>query len=341
MTTPRVQGRTQEEGPMNITNPFCVLPLIMLLGCNTLNPKAVAHPPNKKPWSALAVAPLLLISGDDGFNTYKRTYDIIRTLWNESEWAVIEPAEFTLRDQRDRNFLQSTDLVIRAKDWGLDPRTLVLLQGAVSVREAKSHGQSSVGTSASYQGEASVSLQMYTMEGIKVAQADVVVPLNPFAPHPDYDKRPEIAEAIVACTLSILDACKKCVRRVTRPSLPLFPNPVPLLQSFGPDGTPLRTVLDRVDPITREQMLLQHFQYFLPDVSLKEIQFLGDAPEGVCLAADAPPLDRYDCIRTVNETPVNSPHALSRALDGKDTVNLRVIGANKLERKVLFPIPTH
>ncbi|MEE8408693.1 MAG: hypothetical protein V3T05_03730 [Myxococcota bacterium] len=320
------------------------LAAISIVCCSTPGARVVLESPVKA-LQAIVVSELEIGYDADAFESAKRTHDVLDALWRESSWHVITPREFRFLDPKSENFLHGTDLVIRARALGLDPRKLSMLTGIVSIREARGQatvtGGAGIAVGRDYQATVVVSLELLTMEGTPLVQVEHQRVIDPFAERPDYDDRPEIRAGIRRAVRELIKGCGHCFVATPRPAFVAYTNPVLLLDLPHAKGGTLRQQIAAAGPLERDQLLWRTMQYVWPDLDLPDAQRLSKAPPGACIAGEPQAgLRLGDCIIAIDGEPVDGVHSLGRALTGKSSPTLTVIGAEGRQRSVSYsPTP--
>ncbi len=297
--------------------------------------------PPAQPFLALAVAALEMPRGSPDFEAAKRTEDILEALWRSSKWEVLAPSEFRILHRRGLDNpgpLTATDLVVRAKRLGLDPHRFALLTSSVFMRESSSQAETSKGDESGmgFHGSADVGVSLLLRDamGEHIAELEIERPIDPFAEKPDYDRRPELRDAVQEITRLLISHCPSCFVPVERPSFDLRASPAVLLSATDEAGRTLRERVMSAGPLEQDQLLWTHLQYLEPDIDLAAAKRHLTTTNAACFGEDAPsPFRPGDCVQLASTQPAPSRFELARQLrTGGGMFDL--IGANG-ERRIV------
>jgi hypothetical protein len=330
---------------------LCILPAVyaalIMPGCSR-GPKPTLWAKASITYQALVVDEIRLESNDtDAFEAFKRTGDMLDTLWQHTSWRIIEPNEFNWdspqASTKAGDWLFRTDLVKTLAKEPLDAKQFLFVRVSVSARTSHGGAETSKGAKKArrqdFNQNLALRLEAFNAEGQTIARFDHDVLTDPFAEHPDYDSRPVLQSAVRDLTWGLIEQCGDCIEKVVRPPWPLHINPGVVLQALDHAGQTPSKAVRHLDEIDQEQHLWRHLQYIDPQIGLATVKMILRAPSGVCLGKDTPPpFQPYDCLFRLGSTGLRERHRLVRQLQ-RGPLDLEVIGLDGHSRllKVKWP----
>ncbi len=316
--------------------------LLLAAGCAGSNLRMEINPP-PDPLRVVAMAPAQLRYGPSPYEIERRSEDVLAGLWASSAWPILSPTEFVVLDPDARDPLMGTDLLSRTRALRIAPEHIGVLKTKISLREA--HGQAVVrgarGTAvgSGYQGTAVVTLELYSAGGRLVAEIETTEPLDPFAPKPDWDAKPEIRVAIARAVTELTRACRDCVTDGPTIALPpTHPSAATVVRAYRNVLRNPATWTKTAEGAEHQLQVWRAMQYFDPTVGLERATGLDGRPAGFCFMPPVPPpLRAGDCVLAVDGTVSTSPHTLRRLVGlagGRRTFQLTVMGLDGVARTV-------
>lgn len=302
------------------------------LGAYDCTPSArltLAPPDNRI--TAVAVEPLRLDYAQEPYAPAQRTHQLLQLLWDESAWLVLGPHQFR-ELQPNRPPLRGTNLVVVANQRDVDPHTVAVLSGRLSLREARSQAQlSGPGGRRSghgYQGEVLAALTLQDINGAVIAESRTTEPIDPFAEADTVDPLPAATRALQRAARTLVEATGAFIEARRGADLPAATNPGVLLHAKSAQGATLARAVERAGPLRADQLLWSTLRFLEPEMSIGRAQALARAPEqalGWCFRERYWDLPAGTCVFRVDGTPVYGVHALGWLLRRSGPVTLDVV----------------
>ncbi len=316
--------------------------LLALAGCATSGRTLHLERPST-PLRAVAVRPARLRYAAEPFEVERRTADVTAALWSRTGWLIFEPGEIHVLDETERDPIRGTDLLLVARQHGLEASEVASLEITLSLREARGRalvtGHGLRATAGDQVTHAVVQLGIVAAGGRTLAEIELVHEVDPFAPRPDWDQRPWVREAVDRAVDVLIEAIDDGVRPTpARPDLPIGAGRPSLSAILGPvpglEPGAARLGGDEGPDAEAQLLSWRVAQYFDPGIELTDALRLRSRPPGDCLGPEVPPPWRPDdCLVGVDGASVASLHALRRRLAlSTRPVRVTVLGGDGRER---------